>query len=71
MYKWCWFQKIATLLFLTSAQSSETSEKTSWDDDDRDDEKLKALAKKFEEKYVSCIPFAWFSKCLGRLFEIV
>ena len=39
---------------LTLAQSSETPEKTSCDDDDGDDEKLKALAKKFEEKYVSC-----------------
>ncbi|XP_068718236.1 ubinuclein-1-like isoform X1 [Montipora capricornis] len=39
-------------LVKTSARkSSETPEKTSCDDDDGDDEKLKALAKKFEEKY--------------------
>lgn len=45
----CW-----TKLFSFSlAQSSETAEKTPWDDEDGDDEKLKALAKKFEEKYVS------------------
>ena len=40
-----------SFLVLTLAQSSDTL----WDDDDGDNEKLKAMAKKFEEKYVSCL----------------
>lgn len=39
--------------FFVLAQINNTSEKTPWDDEGKEDEKLKALAKKFEEKYVS------------------
>jgi len=41
--------------FSLLAKSNDTPEKTPWKEDG-EDENLRALAKKFEEKYVSCAP---------------
>ena len=42
-----------SLFFFLLSKSNDTPEKTPWKEDG-EEENLKALAKKFEEKYVSC-----------------
>ena len=46
-----------SLIFFFPAKSNDTPEKTPWKEDG-DEENLRALAKKFEEKYVSCAPLS-------------
>lgn len=43
--------------FFFPAKSNDTPEKTPWKEDG-EEENLRALAKKFEEKYVSCAPLS-------------
>lgn len=57
-------------IFSLSLQSGETSEKTPWDDEDGDDEKLRALAKKFEQKYVSCTHRCKVNTCFCSRLKI-